>query len=63
MDFFEQWFGWSPDGGDGTTEMFYILFAVVVVAGLAMRAYHRRGRTHREPPKIERPPSPRDLKG
>jgi hypothetical protein len=32
MDFIEQWFGVSPDGGDGSTEALYILAVVVVIA-------------------------------
>jgi hypothetical protein len=31
MDFFERWFGVSPDGGDGTLEMLYIVVAVAIV--------------------------------
>jgi len=33
MDWIEQWFGFSPDNGDGTFELFLMLLAVVVVAG------------------------------
>jgi hypothetical protein len=32
MDFIEQWFGISPDGGSGATEMLYVLVAALVVA-------------------------------
>jgi hypothetical protein len=28
MDFIEQWFGVSPDGGDGSLEVLYIVTAV-----------------------------------
>ena len=33
MDFIEQWFGLSPDGGNGTTEALWVaaLVAVVIV--------------------------------
>lgn len=32
MDFIEQWFGVSPDGGDGSLEVLWIAaFAVAVV--------------------------------
>ena len=41
MDFIEQWFGISPDGGDGSTEALIIISAVavgaVVIAGLVLR--------------------------
>jgi hypothetical protein len=34
MDFIERWFGISPDGGDGSTELIYlgVLVAVLAVA-------------------------------
>ena len=35
MDFIEQWFGLSPDGGDGSTEAMY-LGASVVILGLIL---------------------------
>jgi hypothetical protein len=53
MDFFERWFGWSPDGGDGTTEMFYIGIVAALVVTLTTRAYYKRKRT-REQRKIRR---------
>ena len=36
MDFIERWFGFSPDGGDGTAELIWIgaLIGFVVLAGL-----------------------------
>jgi len=37
MDFIEQWFGVSPDNGDGSLEMFWI--AAIVVAVLAAPAF------------------------
>jgi hypothetical protein len=36
MDFIERWFGLSPDGGDGSTELLYILVLLtllVVIVG------------------------------
>ena len=33
MDFIEQWFGVSPDGGDGSLELLWIV--AIVVAGVA----------------------------
>jgi hypothetical protein len=38
-------FGWSPDGGDGTTEMFYIGIVAALVVTFAIRAYYKRKRT------------------
>jgi hypothetical protein len=37
MDWIEQLFGVSPDGGDGTTE-FMIVFAACVVIGIVIYA-------------------------
>jgi hypothetical protein len=38
MDFIERWFGVSPDGGDGSLEMLWIVaIAIVVVAVLCRR--------------------------
>ena len=38
MDFIEQWFGISPDGGDGSLEVLWIAaIVVVVVAGIFRR--------------------------
>ncbi|MBO0902391.1 hypothetical protein [Jiella sonneratiae] len=35
MDFIEQWFGLSPDGGDGSTEVLCLVAVVVLVAVIA----------------------------
>jgi hypothetical protein len=43
MDFIEQWFGVSPDGGDGTTEL--LVFAIVLLVLVAIVA--RRWIGHR----------------
>ena len=32
MDFIEKWFGFSPDGGDGSTEILYIIVFALVLA-------------------------------
>lgn len=32
IDFIERWFGFSPDGGDGSTEMLYVLVAGIILA-------------------------------
>ena len=37
MDFIEQWFGISPDGGDGSLEALWIGAIVVVVLAVAFR--------------------------
>jgi hypothetical protein len=45
MDFIEQLFGISPDGGDGTTEMLFVLAFIAIIVGLvAWRIYRRRTR-------------------
>jgi hypothetical protein len=38
MDWIEQWFGISPDGGDGSTELIYIVAAAAIVALIFGRA-------------------------
>jgi hypothetical protein len=50
LDFIEKWFGFSPDGGDGSTEGMIIL--VVAVAALIALATYIRART-RSPTKTE----------
>jgi hypothetical protein len=37
MDWIEQLFGLSPDGGDGSTELMWLLAFVVVVIAVAWR--------------------------
>jgi hypothetical protein len=37
MDFFETWFGLSPDGGDGSTEMLWLGAIIVAVVAIAFR--------------------------
>jgi hypothetical protein len=37
MDFLEQWFHISPDGGNGLLEMLYIGAAIAVLSALAFR--------------------------
>lgn len=39
MDFIEQWFGVSPDGGDGSLELLWI---VVIVASLVAIVFRRQ---------------------
>jgi hypothetical protein len=38
MDFIERLFGISPDGGDGSTEMLYIIAVAAIVALILCRA-------------------------
>jgi hypothetical protein len=37
MDFIEQWFGVSPDGGDGSLEVLWIVGIVVVIGAIVFR--------------------------
>ena len=39
MDFFERWFGISPDGGDGSLEALWI---AVIVAAVVAFVFRRR---------------------
>ena len=39
MDFIEQWFGFSPDGGDGSLE---VLWVVAIVAAVSAVFFRRR---------------------
>jgi hypothetical protein len=52
MDFIEQLFGLSPDGGDGSTE---VLWLAVLAIGIAVIAYFRVQRQRaRRAPTVER---------
>jgi preprotein translocase subunit YajC len=45
MDFIEQLFGLSPDNGDGSTEILWlVVLAVVIVAFVYFRIQRRRAR-------------------
>jgi hypothetical protein len=45
MDFIEQLFGLSPDNGDGSTEILWLLvLAVVIAAFVYFRIQRRRAR-------------------
>jgi hypothetical protein len=37
MDFIEQWFGVSPDGGDGSLELLWIVLVVFALIAIAFR--------------------------
>jgi hypothetical protein len=39
MDWIERWFGISPDGGDGSTELLYLGAILAIVALVAARPY------------------------
>ncbi|MGO4438162.1 hypothetical protein [Rhizobium sp. RAF56] len=39
MDFIERWFGLSPDGGDGSTELLIFAAVIVVLSLLVGRRY------------------------
>jgi hypothetical protein len=40
MNFIERWFGFSPDGGDGSTELLYILVPASVMLALFVGRRH-----------------------
>ncbi len=42
MDFIERWFGISPDGGDGSTELLILTALVIVIAAVLARRQLRR---------------------
>ena len=42
MDFIERWFGVSPDGGDGSTELMWLLALAAVIGVLVARAVLKR---------------------
>ena len=42
MDWIERLLGISPDGGDGTTEMIYVVAAIAVAALVFGRVLHTR---------------------
>ena len=42
MDWIERLFGVSPDGGDGSTEMLYLVAAVAMVALIFGRTFYVR---------------------
>lgn len=43
MDFIEKLFGFSPDGGDGSTELIYLAAIAIILAAVAY-ARHRATR-------------------
>jgi hypothetical protein len=48
MDWIERFFGISPDGGDGSTEMLYLVAAVAIAVLIFGRTFYvRRARKRR----------------
>ena len=50
MDFIEEWLGVSPDGGDGSLEVLYLVALVALIAAAVFRRQLRRQlglRSHR----------------
>jgi hypothetical protein len=45
MDFIERFFGTSPDGGDGSLEILFLVLLVLIIAAIGMYLPHRRKRT------------------
>ena len=39
LDFIERWFGVSPDGGDGSLEVLYLLALAAVVCAIVFRRH------------------------
>ena len=37
MDFIERWFGVSPDGGDGSLELLYVIVIAAIAAAIVYR--------------------------
>ena len=42
MDFIERWFGYSPDGGDGSLEVLWLVALIAIVAAIFFRRPLRR---------------------
>jgi hypothetical protein len=42
MDFIEQLFGLSPDNGDGSTEIMWLVVLAIVIAGIVHYRRQRR---------------------
>ncbi|MBB5471117.1 LPXTG-motif cell wall-anchored protein [Paraburkholderia sp. CI2] len=50
MNFIERWFGVSPDGGDGTLELIYLILGVLLLAVLfSYIAFRRRKHLEGDP--------------
>jgi hypothetical protein len=52
MDFIERFFGLSPDNGDGSTEILWLVVLAIVLAAVAyFRIYRRKAKFRfRRPP-------------
>jgi hypothetical protein len=49
MDFIERWFGVSPDGGSGLTEVSYIFVFALIIVLLIRWIYRDRRRRGQNP--------------
>jgi hypothetical protein len=49
MDFIEQIFGVSPDGGNGSLELLYIVSLVAAITLVSYRLYRRRANRQMRP--------------
>lgn len=49
MDFIERWFGMSPDGGDGSLEILYLVTLALVVCAIIFRVHIIRLISRRRP--------------
>ena len=48
MDFLERFFGFSPDGGDGTIEVLIIIALLLVVAAISTSMWLSRHRPRQD---------------
>ena len=51
MDFFERWFGSSPDAGDGSFELLLIAFVVLLVCAVVATLRRRQPRSRASAPR------------
>jgi hypothetical protein len=42
VTFFENYFGWLPDGGDGSMELMFLLMVVALIVAAALHLRYRR---------------------
>jgi hypothetical protein len=42
VDFFERYFGWPPDGGDGSMEIVFLLMAAALMVAVVLHVRYRR---------------------
>lgn len=51
MDFIERLFGLSPDNGDGTTEILWLVVLALVIASVVYFRRQRQAARNKIPPK------------